>query len=326
MNKRERVEAALAGRSVDRVPFAMWRHFYLQDQTADGLARATLDFYRRCDTDLIVLTPGSYAVAEGWNIDVRSFGTDDHAPYVVGPAVQRATDWRQLADLDVPSSSLRREIEAVRQVKTQLDEQEAPLVVQIPSPLATANLLCNGRILDDMRSYSNDVRSALQVIASATAQFALACLDQGADGVLLHSPMADQGKMRRREYRDFCLQFDLQVLNAVADAPIRILHLETEQPFLSMADRYPVQAVCWETWRAAPSLSTMSEQFRGTLMGGLNPLTFSDGSVGDVRQQISEAIAQTGGWRLLLSPSGALPIDSRDELLRAVVGVLDDLS
>ena len=46
-----------------------------------------------------------------------------------------------------------------------------------------------------------------------------------------------------------------QVLDALAGCSIRILHLGGQEPYLDLAERYPVQAVCWETWRAAPSLS-----------------------------------------------------------------------
>jgi uroporphyrinogen decarboxylase len=318
MNKRQRVLAALEGRSVDRVPFAMWRHFYLQSQTVEGLTRSTLDYYGHCDTDVIVFTPGPFYMAEAWGIDPRSFSTDDMAPYLVGPLIQRATDWRQLPSVDVPDSSLRREIEAVRAVRARLSDNDAPLVVRIPSPLATADVLCDGRVLQDMRSFSSDLRSALQVIADATAQFALACMGAGADGYLFFSHLASREKMRLREYRDFGLQFDLQVLAPLASADIRLFHFEAPSPMMDIADRYPVQAVCWETWRAEPSLSSASNQLRGALMGGLNPLTFSDGSVADVREQIADAIAQTGGWRFMLSPSSALPTDSRDDLLIAV--------
>jgi uroporphyrinogen decarboxylase len=302
----------------------MWRHFYFQAQTAEGLARSTLDFYRRCNADVIMLAPGPFYMAEGWGIDVRSFSTDDVAPYLVGPAVQRTTDWRQLPEIDVPNSSLRREIEAVRQVRAQLGEEDAPLVVPLYSPLTTADMLCNGRVTQDMRSFSNDLRSALQVIAVGTAQFAQACLEAGADGFVFVSQLAGQDKMRTREYRDFGQQFDLQVLNPLKGAAIRILFLDTERPLFDLVDRYPVHAVCWQTWRSDPSFSAASRQVRVALMGGLNPLTFSNGSAEDVRGQISDAIAQTGGWRFLLSPTGPLPTDLRDELLAAVYETISE--
>jgi uroporphyrinogen decarboxylase len=268
--------------------------------------------------DVIVLVPGPFYMAEGWGVDVRSFSSDDVAPYLAGPHVQQATGWRRLPALDVAGSSLQREIEAVRQVRAQLGEEDAPLVVPIFSPLTTADMLCNGRILEDIRSFSNDLRSALQRIADATCEFALACMEAGADGFVFTSRLAGRNKMRSREYRDFGQQFDLDVLERLQGATIRVLHLDVEQPFFNLADHYPVNVICWETWRSDPSMAAASHQFRGALMGGLNPLTFSGGLVADVREQVADAVEQMGGWRLLIAPSGPLPTDSRHELLAAV--------
>lgn len=325
MNKRERVRAALDGRSVDRVPFTMWRYYYQQVQTTEGLVRSTLDFGRRYNLDLILLAPGPYYMAEGWGVDVRSFSTDDTASYIASPTIARVSDWRDLPALDVPASSLRREIEAVRQLRAQLGEEDAPFVVPIYSPLTTADFLCNGRIVEDVQSFSNDLREGLEVIASATGAFGRACLDAGADGYVFVSALAGQNKMRKRAYRDFGEAYDQQVLAQLRGAEIRLLHLTAERPFFDLAVRYPVQAVCWETWKSDPSIADARNQFRGALMGGLNPLTFASGSENDVRNQITDAIEQSGGWRFLLSPSGPLPTDSRDELLATVHQALVEL-
>ena len=322
MDTRERVRAALTGRKVDRVPFTMWRHFYLQAQRAEGLARSTLDFYRRYDHDLIVLTPGPYYLAEAWGAEVRSFSSDNIAPYVAGPRILRATEWRSLPELNVEDSPLVREIETVRLIRAELGAADAPLVVIVHSPLTTANVLCNGRVVDDMRSFSNDLRSALTLIAAATAEFVGACMEAGADGVMLASREASSDLMRSREYRDFGMPFDLQVLAAAGKDAIKILHLDVECPYFNLADRYPVQAVCWQTWRSEPSFASASESFRGALMGGLNPMTFEGGAAADVREQIGDALEQTGGWRLVIAPSGPVPPASREELLHAVRQVL----
>ena len=42
MTSRDRVLAALAGETPDRPPVALWRHFPEEDQTAAGLAAATV--------------------------------------------------------------------------------------------------------------------------------------------------------------------------------------------------------------------------------------------------------------------------------------------
>lgn len=318
MNKRERVQAALEGQRVDRVPFTMWRHLYFQAQTAKGLAETTLSFYHQYNPDVIVLAPGPFFIAEAWGADVRSFGTDDMVPYVAGPTIARAADWRHLNSLEVRGSSLCREIDAVRQICAQLGEEEAPLIVPLFSPLTTADMLCSGRIVEDVRSFSNDLRSALSIIATATYEFGLACLEAGADGFMFVTRLANPDRVRAREYRDFGQQFDLQVLNPLKEAAIRILQLDSENAYFDLANRYPVQAVCWETWRSSPSLSSARRQLGCGLMGGLNPMTFSGGSVADVKAQVLDAISQTGGWHLLIAPSGPLPSDSRPEVLASV--------
>lgn len=319
MDKRERVMAALDGRPVDRMPFALWRHFYAQDRTAQSLARATVDFYRRCDSDLIVMMPGPFYMAEAWGIDLRTFGNDEVAPYIVTATVGRATDWRQLPELDIGNSSLQREIDAVRITRSMLRAQDALLILALYSPLTTANLLCDGRVLDDLRSFSNDLRSGLALITAATVALGRACLDAGVDGFMLINRLASRNDLRPREYRDFVLEFDRQVLSALtSQAKIRILSLPGENLFFDQVSQYDVQAVNWETWRSDPSLSSARRQVRCSLMGGLNPQTFANGSVRDVQGQVADAIEQTNGRQLIVAPSDALPTDSRDDLLLAV--------
>jgi uroporphyrinogen decarboxylase len=239
-------------------------------------------------------------------------------PYVAGPIIARSTEWRHLDALDVRDSSLSREIEAVRQIRAQLGEEDAPLVVPLFSPLTTADILCNGRIVEDVRSSSNDLRSALSIIATATSEFGLACLDAGADGFMFVTQLASPDRVRARAYRDFGQRYDQQVLDPLKGAAIRILQFDSENAYFDLANRYPVQAVCWETWRSSPSLSSARRQVRCGLMGGLNPMTFSGGSEADVKAQVLEAISQTGGWHLLIAPSGPLPSDSRPEVLASV--------
>ncbi len=326
MNKRERLLAALDGRQVDRIPFTLWRHYYAQDRTAAGLARATLEFYHRYSLDLIVLTPGPFYMAEAWQMDIRSFGNDEIAHYIVSPAVERATDWRQLAEIDVLTSSLQREIEAVRLIKAQLGADDAPVILPLFSPLTTADMLCNGRVIQDMRSFSNDLRSGLERITQATIDLAAACLDAGVDGFMLINRLANQELIRRREYRGFVREFDLQVWRPLVDrAAIRVLSLPGENLRFDEVNQYPVQVVNWESWRAAPSIAGARRQVRCGLMGGLNPATFVDGTVRDVQDQIAGAVEQSGGWHFVVAPSAPLSPDSQDALIASVSQTIQSL-
>ena len=318
MDRRARVLAALEGRRVDQIPFTLWRCAYLQAETADGLARSTLDLAGRYDVDLLVLTPGPYHLAQAWGADVRSFRSDAVAPVLGSPLIDYPTAWRHLPALDVPHSSLQREIDAVRLVRARLAAQETPLVVWVPCPLATADALCGGRILSDLRAYPGDVRAALATIAAGTIRYLDACLEAGADGYLFVTPYASPGRMRQREFRTFGLAFDLQVIDALDSAPIRILHLDTEDPGLAWVSRYPVQAVGWRGEFASPFLNDETEPFRFTRVGGLDPHVFSSGFAADLEGQVAAALDATGGWRLILAPAGALPADADEDLVSAI--------
>ena len=75
---RERMERCIAGEQPDRVPVAFWRHFPVDDQTAEGQAAAHLWFQRSFDFDLVKVTP-----------DPRS-ACADGAPTTSGAARARA--------------------------------------------------------------------------------------------------------------------------------------------------------------------------------------------------------------------------------------------
>ncbi len=51
MNKKERVDAALRGETVDRVPASVWGHDYVREWSAQGLAEATVENFTRSRCD-----------------------------------------------------------------------------------------------------------------------------------------------------------------------------------------------------------------------------------------------------------------------------------
>ena len=62
----ERVRGALQGQALDRPPLSMWRHFYRQETSAQGLADAMLGFQRRFDWDFMKVNPRASYHAEDW--------------------------------------------------------------------------------------------------------------------------------------------------------------------------------------------------------------------------------------------------------------------
>ncbi|HUF91424.1 MAG TPA: uroporphyrinogen decarboxylase, partial [Candidatus Limnocylindria bacterium] len=63
MSRRERIQAAINRQPVDRVPYAVWRHFPAVDRSPAGLAQATLRFHDHYGSDFLKITPrGGYPV------------------------------------------------------------------------------------------------------------------------------------------------------------------------------------------------------------------------------------------------------------------------
>src|SRR5206468_3778376 len=68
MNKRERLQATIAGEPVDRVAVALWRHFPVDDQDPEAFATATLEFQHQYDWDLVKVTPSSSFCLSDWGV------------------------------------------------------------------------------------------------------------------------------------------------------------------------------------------------------------------------------------------------------------------
>ena len=51
LTKYERIQRALQGSPVDRVPLSLWRHFFCEDRTAQDLATATVELAHEFDLD-----------------------------------------------------------------------------------------------------------------------------------------------------------------------------------------------------------------------------------------------------------------------------------
>src|SRR5205807_75681 len=105
MGRRERLQAAINREPVDRIPYAVWRHFPSVDRSPAGLAQATLRFHERYGSDFIKITPrGGYAV-EAWGcVEADEQRPDGHRP-CARCAVRDASDWKKIRALD-PAQAL----------------------------------------------------------------------------------------------------------------------------------------------------------------------------------------------------------------------------
>lgn len=331
MSKWERVQAALHGAEVDRVPISLWKHYHLQDRAPGQLAEVTLALHRQFDTDLIKLTPSGLYPIQDWGATIQFGADDDFLPLAVPPVITSAAQWETLPRLDVNKGALRRELETIHHVAAGL-HGSAPFMMTIFSPLCIAYKLCGDkvsgeRLLDDMRQSPRQVHAGLAVIAAVVQEYATACMEAGASGFFYATQMATRDLMTREEFQTFGRAYDLPVLESlVGRSRVTMLHVCRENLMFDLVIDYPVDVFNWAAGTSGTSLTDARQMTGRALAGGLSLDTLVKGAEEDVLAQAREAIAQAGRTGFILAPDCVIRGPSPDSNLAAARRAVEETS
>ncbi len=318
MTPRERLHAAIAGTALDHPPEALWRHFPEEDQTASGLAEATIAWQERFGCDLVkFMPPGDYPIID-WGGASEYRGARAGTRTTTRFPVADLTDWTTLRPLNVHQGFNAVVLEALASTRARLDPA-VPLFQTIFSPLTIAMKLSNGRAIADLRAEPAAMHAALRVITEVTTAMLRASVEAGADGIFFATQCADERVMTLEEYQTFGLFYDLEVLHSVRPDTMILLHLHGERPMFALQAHYPAAIVNWHDRHAGPSLADGQRQSGRCVAGGLNERTIADRTAGDIAAEAQDALAATGGRRHLLAPGCVIPIDTPEENILAAI-------
>lgn len=317
MTHQERVRTALAGGPVDRPPVSMWRHFYGQETTAQGLAEAMLSFQRRFDWDFMKVNPRASYHGEGWGLRMRYEG--DRAPQVAEAPVQKPEDWLKLGPLAVDEGVLGEQLRALEIIAHGL-HGEVPFVMTVFTPLSIAARLVPSEelFLRHLREHPEKVAYALEVVTETFTRFARGCLERGAWGLFYATTSwATYTRLTDQEYARWGRPYDLKLLQALPPAPFHILHVCRERNMLTALADYPVQAFNWDTHGAGnPALSAgkalLAKEAAAhpprTAMGGIDHrLGLAQSAPGEVRQQVRKLRGAMGPSSWMVGPGCTFP-------------------
>jgi uroporphyrinogen decarboxylase len=147
------------------------------------------------------------------------------------------------------------------------------------------------------------VHKGLATIARVLARYAAACRDVGAGGVFFAT--VDWGTRDAADeavYREYGRPYDLQVLAAVHEAPVNVLHVCRDHNLLELLLDYPVAAFNWDDRGAGnASLAAAQRQTARAVMGGIDRGALRDGTPEAIAAQARQALAETGGRRVILA-------------------------
>jgi uroporphyrinogen decarboxylase len=306
MNARERLLAAISGDKPDRVPFTVWHHFYLKPPAGPNsqMAQKELDFYEQAHPDLL-----------------KVMHDIEYEP--LGP-ITTPDDWALLDVLDPTHGNFGAQLHTLRQIRAQLDP-DVPMIDTVFNTFHYAQKLSDGRLLAQLRDAPDRVHVGLRAITASLAAYAAACLTAGCEGVYFAVSGASAEGATPDEYREHFLPYDRQVLDAVNNSPLTVLHLHGYKDlYFEMTHDLPAAAVCWSDRAGGPSLAEARKLHKGCLMGGLDETRFGAMTTGEIVAQGREAIREMNGAAFILSPGCSVPVDTSVERLQAIEAAVSE--
>jgi uroporphyrinogen decarboxylase len=309
MNHRQRLEACLSGKSVDRPPVALWRHFPVDDHNPSTLAEAVLLFQKTYDFDFVKLTPASsfcvkdYGVKDEWRGNPE--GTREYTHY----AIQKSGDWRNLARLDPSQGVLGMQLNCIRQVKQQLPE-DTPLIQTIFDPLSQAkNLVGKESLLIHMRQNPDDLLAGLEILTQTTIRFLESCIKLGVEGIFFAIQHAQASLLSLDEFTRFVLPFDTQILDKCSSLWLNVAHLHGKDLYFQDVPLNNITVLNWHDQETRPTLDEAKKVFTGAVCGGLRQWeTLVYGSPDAVKKEALDAIHVTQSNRFILGTGCVMPI------------------
>lgn len=298
--KRARLEAAIAGEVVDRLPVALWRHWPGDDQDADALATAHLKWQADYDWDLLKIGPASsYSVAD-WGVLDRWEGHIEGTRTYTQLPIRSIEDWDTLQPLNPDRGMLGKQIAALRQIGEGLRD-EVPFIATIFSPLSMVKHLAGKETaLSHMRQDPDMFHRALETMTESIIRFIDAARPTGIDGIYYAVQHAAFSLMSREEYRAFGRPYDLRVLAAASDLWCNVVHLHGEDVMFDMVADYPVAFLNWHDRDCGISLAEGLKQTAAAGSGGVSQWTIHQEGPEGTLAEVLDAKTQTGERRLLL--------------------------
>jgi uroporphyrinogen decarboxylase len=325
MSRRERIQAAINRQPVDRVPYAVWRHFPSVDRSPAGLAQATLRFHDHYGSDFLKITPhGGYAVQAWGCVEAEEVLPDGHRA-CASCAVTSAEDWRRIRPLDPTSAEgYIQQIETIIRIGFDRRIGDAIVMPTLFSPLSLAHKLAVGRLGADLREHPDLVRGALEAITATLIRFADAALGEGVTGIFYSIQAASRSVHTEEIYATFGEPYDRAILESVAGRSLlTIVHCHGDALMFDRLAHLPGHAWNWDDRRTAPTLAEGRQKVPGAVIGGLDQwATLRDGTPEAAVAQARDAVAQTDGTGLIVGPGCVLTMNTPDANVAAVVRAL----
>jgi len=280
--------------------------------------------FTRYDWDYMKVNPRACYHVEGWNVKVRPSGEKYRAPVFDETPIKSSSDWKRLRPLEPDQGALGEQLKALQLINHAIG-YDGYFVQTIFCPLGVAKYLAGNNaepVLQTIREDRAALHAALRVITETFTTFAIACLEYGASGIFYATNgWASKNMLTQDQYREFGEQYDLEFLDAIKSrARFNILHNCGTHIYFDQLASYPVHALNWAASEEGnPGLGDGKKRSGKAVMGGVSQRTIlKSGSPDQVRDEVAQALEETGSQHFLLAPGCSIPPETPAKNLEAV--------
>ena len=310
MSRTERVMAAVRGEPLDRLPIVFWHHFR-PEGSGRAMAEATLRFFD-----------------DEFDLDIAKVMPDLPYPFPQR-SIRSVDDWRLFEQIDPARSRyFTQRAEAVQILRDELGF-DTPIVMTVFSPLAEAMYAATDQ--DTFLAHAQEapvvVHEALSIVAENLRAHIRDVIAAGADGVFFAIQGCTRSIMPDAQYREFGRPYDLMALQGGINGWLNILHVHGDRDLMfDQVLDYPVQVLSWSDRLAGPSLREARMMTSKCLMGGWHEFgPLANGPEDRIRTEAEDAIAQTGGRKLILANGCSVPDETDHQWLHVAREIAEDL-
>jgi len=302
MNKIERVRAALNGQEPDRVPASFWFHFPPKGKVrGKESVKAHLDYYRNSGIDFLKIM-------------------NEH-PYQVNIDIKNPSDWRKIKPAPLESDFYQEQLDEIKMITDELGD-ECLTSTTIFNPFSSGNHASRKLVTAHLKADPESVNIGLGTIAESLAEFSVACIEAGADGIYFAAQGGEEDRFEEQAFLEFIKPHDLTVLDAVKEkGEMNITHICGDNIRLHLYANYPGDVINWAaTAKYNIPLTAGKKLFNRTILGGMdNQGVLVDGPVEDIQQKVYDIIEDFGTRNLIIGADCTLPSDINIDHIRAVI-------
>jgi uroporphyrinogen decarboxylase len=288
------------------------------------LADTHVKFYNRHDFDLMKISPhGRYPVIDfGCKVD-EEYDTITGSTRCKECTIKSIQDWEILEPVDVSEGEFGKQLETVKLIHRELEI--LPKMMTVFSPLMVASKMDNN-LVKNLRDKPEIMLEALHTLQETMVEFALASLDEGAEGIFLASQHLRKTELAWDEVGRFEISFLKKILKQLHNkAEFTVLHVHGQEiKFKEAAEQLDVDALNWHDQLTWPSMNEAASIFNKGLLAGIDETeTLVEGDIQQITKNIQNAIkvSEENERRIVIAPGCVVPITASESSIEAISNV-----